>query len=33
MAIYELDGVKPQIHETAWIAESAEVIGNVHIGA
>ena len=33
MAIYELDGVRPQIHETAWIAESAEVIGNVHIGA
>lgn len=33
MAIYELDGVQPQIHETAWIAESAEVIGNVHIGA
>lgn len=33
MAIYELDGVRPTIHDTAWIAESAEVIGNVHIGA
>jgi carbonic anhydrase/acetyltransferase-like protein (isoleucine patch superfamily) len=29
MAIYELDGVCPQIEETVWVAESAEVMGNV----
>ncbi len=33
MAVYEIDGVAPEIDSTAWIAESAEVIGNVAIGA
>ena len=31
MAKYELDGVAPQVAESAWIAESAEVMGNVHV--
>ena len=30
--IYELDGVRPDIHETAWIAPDANVIGRVTIG-
>jgi len=30
--IYELDGVKPQIDQTAWIAPTAVLIGNVIIG-
>lgn len=29
MAIYELDGVRPQLADSAWVAESAEVIGKV----
>lgn len=29
MALYELDGAAPQIAATAWIADSAQVIGNV----
>ncbi len=29
MALYELDGVAPKCAEGVWIAESAEVIGNV----
>ena len=33
MAIYELDGVRPQLSPTTWVADSAEVIGNVHFGA
>lgn len=32
MAMYELDGVAPQIQENVWIADSAEVIGAVEIG-
>jgi carbonic anhydrase/acetyltransferase-like protein (isoleucine patch superfamily) len=31
MAIYELDGVAPQLHPTAYVADSAEVIGNVEM--
>ncbi len=31
MTIYQLDGVAPQIHPTAWIADSAQVIGDVHL--
>jgi carbonic anhydrase/acetyltransferase-like protein (isoleucine patch superfamily) len=31
MALYELNNVRPTISPTAWIAESAQVIGNVHI--
>ena len=33
MAIYELDGLEPQLSETAWVADSAQVIGNVRLGA
>jgi len=29
MAIYELDGVAPQLAATSWIADSAEVMGSV----
>ena len=29
MALYELDGVAPQLGEGAWVADSAQVIGNV----
>ena len=32
MAIYELDGVSPQLGEGAWVADSAQVIGNVRLG-
>ncbi|MDA7415726.1 gamma carbonic anhydrase family protein [Xenophilus arseniciresistens] len=29
MALYELDGVAPQLADGAWVAENAQVIGNV----
>jgi carbonic anhydrase/acetyltransferase-like protein (isoleucine patch superfamily) len=32
MAIYELDGICPQIAESAWVADSAEVMGDVVLG-
>ena len=32
MAIYELDGATPQISESAWVADSAEVMGDVVLG-
>lgn len=32
MACYELDGVAPRVSAGAWIADSAEVIGNVELG-
>ncbi|WP_027996626.1 gamma carbonic anhydrase family protein [Simplicispira psychrophila] len=32
MAIYELDGVTPCVADTAWVADSAQVIGNVVLG-
>jgi len=32
MALYELDGVAPQLGTGAWVADSAEVIGNVRLG-
>ena len=31
MAIYELDGLTPQLGEGAWVADSAQVIGNVQL--
>ncbi|MEJ8849722.1 gamma carbonic anhydrase family protein [Variovorax rhizosphaerae] len=31
MAIYELDGVAPQLGEGAWVADSAQVIGDVKL--
>ncbi len=33
MAIYELDGVQPRIEASAWVADSAQVMGNVEMGA
>ena len=33
MPIYEFELKKPQIDETAWIAPSADIIGDVKIGA
>jgi len=31
MALYELDGVAPKVAPTAWVADSAQVIGNVSL--
>ena len=31
MAIYELDGIAPKLGVGAWVADSAEVIGNVEL--
>lgn len=33
MAIYELDNIAPRIHDSAWVADSAQVMGNVEIDA
>ena len=33
MAIYELDGLAPQIADTAWVADSAQVMGDVILAA
>ena len=33
MAIYELDGKAPRLGDGAWVADSAEVIGDVELGA
>ena len=32
MALYELDGTTPRVAESAWVADSAEVMGNVVLG-
>ena len=32
MALYELDGVAPQVADGAWVADSAQVIGHVVLG-
>ena len=32
MAVYQLDHDAPQIHHTAWVAESADVLGKVVLG-
>lgn len=32
MAVYELDGVAPEVAESAWIADSAQVMGRVSLG-
>jgi len=32
MAIYELDGIAPQLAPGSWVADSAEVVGNVMLG-
>ena len=31
MAIYELDGIRPQVADSAWVAENAQVIGDVQL--
>lgn len=33
MALYELDGLIPQLADTAWVADNAVVIGNVNLAA
>jgi len=33
MAIYELDGKAPQLGPGAWVADNAQVIGNVELGS
>ena len=33
MALYALDGVAPRVAEGAWIADSAQVMGNVELAA
>jgi carbonic anhydrase/acetyltransferase-like protein (isoleucine patch superfamily) len=33
MALYELDGVAPSLDPTAWVADSAQVMGKVSLGA
>jgi len=31
MALYQLDGDTPQVHATAWVADSAQVMGRVRM--
>ena len=31
MAVYELDGIAPKLSSSAWVAESAQVMGNVEL--
>ncbi|RYF68488.1 MAG: gamma carbonic anhydrase family protein, partial [Comamonadaceae bacterium] len=31
MALYELDGMNPRVADSAWVADSAEVMGNVEL--
>lgn len=33
MAIYELDGIAPQLADSAWVADSAQVMGDVALAA
>jgi carbonic anhydrase/acetyltransferase-like protein (isoleucine patch superfamily) len=33
MPLYEFEGKRPEINQTAWIAPSADIIGDVKIGA
>ncbi len=32
MALYQLDDARPVLHDSAWVADSAQVIGNVTLG-
>ncbi|OGB34738.1 MAG: gamma carbonic anhydrase family protein [Burkholderiales bacterium RIFCSPLOWO2_12_FULL_61_40] len=32
MAIYELDNISPRMAESVWVADSAQVMGNVELG-
>ena len=31
MALYQLDGLTPDVADSAWVADSAQVIGEVHL--
>lgn len=31
MALFELDGIAPRVAPSAWVADSAEVMGDVHL--
>ena len=31
MALYQLDDTKPAVHESAWVADTAQVMGNVSL--
>jgi carbonic anhydrase/acetyltransferase-like protein (isoleucine patch superfamily) len=31
MALYQLDKLTPNVHESAWVADNAQVMGNVHL--
>ena len=31
MALYQLDTLSPTVHESAWVADNAQVMGNVHL--
>jgi len=33
MPLYEIDGVRPQLGEGAWVAPTADLIGDVRLGA
>ncbi|MFA6616165.1 MAG: gamma carbonic anhydrase family protein, partial [Hydrogenophaga sp.] len=33
MAIYELDGVTPRVADSAWVADNAQVMGDVTLEA
>jgi len=33
MALYQLDDLQPQLADTAWVADSAQVMGNVELAA
>lgn len=33
MATYELDGIRPRLDSSTWVADSAQVMGNVELGA
>ncbi len=33
MAVYELDNIAPRLADSAWVADSAQVMGNVELGA
>ena len=32
MAVYQLDQLVPRVASSAWVADSAQVVGNVHLG-
>lgn len=32
MALFEIDGIAPQVADSAWVADSAQVIGRVELG-